>query len=326
MLPSALAASARAAAGDARAALTVATEAAAELGSTQSAPGAARVQALLADLAAIDLTVARVVEPHLDALMILAEAGLPTPAGRWGVFAAEVRDVVLGAEQTVHDWRLTGTKLWCSVAELLDGALVTARTPQGRRLFAVDLRQPGIMIEDAAGWVARGLTDVVSTSVHFTAVPAEPVGGPEWYVQRPGFARGGIRVAACWHGGIRAVNEHLRRTLSERGEPDPIRQVSLGRSEVACWTAAIALEHAGAEVDAGRADGTGGAVLAARVRAVVADAVETVLRESAHALGPAPLAFDAVHARRVADLQLYVRQHHAERDLAALAALLTSAG
>ena len=39
-----------------------------------------------------------------------------------------------------------------------------------------------------------------------------------------------------------------------------------------------------------------------------------------HALGPAPLAFDPDHARRVADLQLYVRQHHAERDEAALGA------
>jgi hypothetical protein len=50
----------------------------------------------------------------------------------------------------------------------------------------------------------------------------------------------------------------------------------------------------------------------------VADAVERTLTQVGHALGPAPLAFDEEHARRVADLQLYVRQHHAERDLAAL--------
>ena len=37
-----------------------------------------------------------------------------------------------------------------------------------------------------------------------------------------------------------------------------------------------------------------------------------------HALGPAPLAFDADHAARVADLEIYLRQHHAERDVAAL--------
>ena len=35
-----------------------------------------------------------------------------------------------------------------------------------------------------------------------------------------------------------------------------------------------------------------------------------------HALGPAPLTGDEDHARRVADLTVYLRQHHAERDLA----------
>jgi hypothetical protein len=52
----------------------------------------------------------------------------------------------------------------------------------------------------------------------------------------------------------------------------------------------------------------------------VAEAVERVLRQVGHALGPAPMAFDEQHARRIADLELYVRQHHAERDLAVLGA------
>ena len=33
-----------------------------------------------------------------------------------------------------------------------------------------------------------------------------------------------------------------------------------------------------------------------------------------------PLTSDETHARRVADLGVYVRQHHAERDLAAIGA------
>jgi hypothetical protein len=53
--------------------------------------------------------------------------------------------------------------------------------------------------------------------------------------------------------------------------------------------------------------------------------VELTLRHVAHALGPRPLGFDPVHVRRVADLELYVRQHHAERDLAALGARLLAA-
>ncbi len=62
-------------------------------------------------------------------------------------------------------------------------------------------------------------------------------------------------------------------------------------------------------------------MLAARVRALVAEAAEVVLSEVGHALGPRPLTADAAHAARVADLTVYVRQHHADHDLVALAEL-----
>ena len=57
------------------------------------------------------------------------------------------------------------------------------------------------------------------------------------------------------------------------------------------------------------------------VRATVVAAAEEIVTRVGHALGPAPLALDAEHARRVADLQVFLRQHHAERDLAALGGL-----
>ena len=87
------------------------------------------------------------------------------------------------------------------------------------------------------------------------------------------------------------------------------------------FAAEAALSQAAALIDAGQAAGPAGEVLGLRVRAIVADAAEQAIRHAAHALGPAPLAFDEDHARRVADLELYVRQHHAERDLARLGAM-----
>ena len=46
------------------------------------------------------------------------------------------------------------------------------------------------------------------------------------------------------------------------------------------------------------------------------------LTETGRALGPAPLTSAEEHARRVADLTVYVRQHHGDRDLARTGALL----
>lgn len=62
---------------------------------------------------------------------------------------------------------------------------------------------------------------------------------------------------------------------------------------------------------------------ALRVRAIVEDTVEIALRSTARATGAEPLAHDRDHARQVADLEVYIRQSHAERDLAALGCLAT---
>jgi hypothetical protein len=54
---------------------------------------------------------------------------------------------------------------------------------------------------------------------------------------------------------------------------------------------------------------------------VVEHAVDEVITRTGRALGPKLLALDGEHAQRVADLTLYVRQSHAERDLAVLGRL-----
>jgi hypothetical protein len=92
----------------------------------------------------------------------------------------------------------------------------------------------------------------------------------------------------------------------------------LGAVDASLWAARGALADAATRVDEGRATGPEGAALALRVRHVVARTAEAVLEHVGHATGPAPLALEDDHARRVADLQLYLRQEHAERDEAAL--------
>lgn len=272
--------------------------------------------AVLTEVARVNLTAARVLEAHCDALAILDEAGAATPSGTWGVFAAETPTDRLVADQSDGSVRLRGTKPWCSLGGALDHALVTAHVADGRRLYRVDLRHPSVTARPADGWVARGLRAVTSVPLDLAGTPAEPVGAVGWYLTRPGFAWGGMGVAACWLGGAMGVASTLRRFASRRR--DDLTAMHLGAAEVAVHGARSVLTAAAHDVDAGRADGAAGATRALLVRSVVADAVERVLRAAGHAMGPAPLAFDADHAARVADLELYVRQHHAERDLAAL--------
>jgi hypothetical protein len=286
-----------------------------------------RLWTSLAVLGSVDLTVARAVEPHLDALAILSEARAAghvigadeaPPRARWGVFAAEGPGARLIADSSGPTTVLDGRKPWCSLAGSLDRALVTAWCDDStRRLYAVRLGAANGVAVEQGTWVARGLPAVPSGPVTFSRSEASAVGPPGWYLERPGFAWGGMGVAAIWWGGAVGVALRLREQLRRR-EPDQVGLMHLGATDATLHAAAAVLEAAAGLVDSGAAAGPAGWALALRVRRVVARTVEEVLERVGHALGPAPLALEDEHAGRVADLQLYVRQEHAERDAAEL--------
>lgn len=288
---------------------------------------------LLAASAGLDVALARMLEPHLDALAILDQAGRgptsdeiadvgATSASSWGVFAAEGSGHRLEAREGARGWRLTGSKPWCSLAGHLSHALVTATAGETRRLFAVDLRAGGVSPRTGP-WLARGLTEVVSAPIDFADAPAVPVGGPRWYLERPGFAWGGMSVAAVWWGAATGLLPALAgAAAAERA--DQVALVHLGRADSALWAARSVLRDAAACVD-GRDPGDPG-LLGARVRNAVADAASVALAEADAALGPAPLVADERHAKRVADLHLYLRQHHGLRDAARAGRLALASG
>lgn len=297
----------------------LALDLAARVGSVLPRPGEGQTLArwrMLAQIGRASLTAARVVEAHSDALAILAEAGVAPTAGTWGVFAAEAPGQALVARPGRRGHVLHGRKPWCSLGGVLDRALVTARVEEGRQLFSVDLRQRGVHPAPADGWAARGLRTVTSVPIDFDGAAAEPVGEVGWYLRRAGFAWGGIGVAACWFGGAWGLADALDAAAVSRS--DQLTALAVGEVDTALHAAAAVLAQAAEAIDAGHADAADGTLLALRARAVLADCVERVVRTVGHALGPAPLAFDPAYAARVADLELYVRQHHGERDLATL--------
>jgi hypothetical protein len=279
----------------------------------------------LATLGGADLALARALEPHIDAITILDQAGMAGDTGSWAVYAAERPGTRIDAVHTDGGWTLSGTKPWCSLAGTVTNALVTAWTsPYDRRLFTVSLREPTVLVSDEP-WVSLGLAEIPSGDIVLDAAPAQPVGEAGWYLERSGFAWGGISVAACWYGGAVGVARVLLDAARTR-QDDPLLAMHLGAVDARLAEARAQLSRASALVDSGRAGGAAGTLLAKRVRATVAQTAESVLLHTAHALGPAPLTHDAVHAKRVADLEVYVRQHHAERDEASLGRTVIDTG
>jgi alkylation response protein AidB-like acyl-CoA dehydrogenase len=291
-------------------------------------PGSGRTRARwagLADLAGEDLSLARLGEGHADALAILAELADRAPAAgrRWGVWAAQPPGPGVEAARDARGWRLTGTKQYCSGARICTHALVTAAAPDGIRLFAV---ATDTLTPVPGTWLATGMAGSDTLDVGFDNCPAEPVGPPGGYVARPGFTHGGVGVAACWYGGARAVGAVLLDTARRR-DVGAAALAHLGGVDVALSAARAALDRAADEIDADPCDlGHDGPRRALRVRAQVESAATEVMARVGRALGAGPLCRDAAHSRRVADLTVYLRQHHAERDLAELGSLMAERG
>ncbi|MDJ1136046.1 acyl-CoA dehydrogenase [Streptomyces iconiensis] len=291
-------------------------------------PGSGRTRqrwAALTALAERDLGLVRLAEGHTDALAVLAELrdlgvrDLPgvRPGRRWGVWAAEPPGAALEAVPTRDgNWRLTGTKPYCSGARACTHALVTARTGEARGLFAVAL-DPAHATPVSGSWTAAGMAASDTLDMRFDAAPATRAGPPGAYLERPGFHHGGIGVAACWYGGARAVAATLRAAAARCGEPHTLAH--LGAVDAQLEAADALFDRAAAELDADPDDRKGGAALRAmRVRSFVEGVASDVLYRVGRALGAGPLAHEAGHARTVTDLTVYLRQHHGERDLAAL--------
>lgn len=272
----------------------------------------------LAELGRADLVAARLGEGHADAGAIRAEFGdgQPRPGERWGVWAAAPLSVRAFAAD--DGWRLTGDRPWCSGAAWCTHALVTAAASDGIRLFAVTNAAPhAVPLDDT--WPAIGMAGSDSRTVRFTDAPGRPVGGPGAYVDRPGFWHGGIGVAAVWYGGALGVADTLRAAALAK-DLSPHALAHLGAVDVALGAAGCVLDAAAGVIDADPA-----AIqhrLALRVRATAEAAATEVVDRVGRALGAGPLCRDAAHARRVADLTVYLRQSHAEGDLEQLGRLV----
>lgn len=277
----------------------------------------------LAMLGERDLPLAKLVEPHYDALAILTDLGMSRDAAAadevWAVWAAEPPFAVLEAEQRSDGWFLSGRKAFCSGAALVTHALVTVETTDGARLFAVDVSERGVTTApDDHAWVGSGMARAATATLVFDDVSAEPVGGPGAYVDRAGFWWGAIGVAAIWFGGARGVAGVLEETQKRL---DPHGLAHLGAVRADLEGLAMVFESAARSADEDLLETSAVERLALVVRQRTSEVVDSVLRHVDRALGPAPLAFDAEHSARVDDLRVFVRQHHAERDLEQLGSL-----
>jgi len=272
----------------------------------------------LAQVGGHDLGLCKLYEGHTDALAIMAQLDAsPLPGSTWGMWASEPPNARVRVSQQGARVTLDGRKAWCSGATVLSHALLTAWDEQDRQqLVAVVLDQPGVSVTDQ-GWQAVGMAATGSVDVLFESAQAQVIGLPGEYLQRPGFWQGGIGIAACWYGAAHSLGERLRTHCAQHEEPHALAH--LGAVDCALHAAMQVLRASAESIDSSPQDNA--QLLARRARAVVEHAAEQVILHVGHALGAGPYCKDRQFARLIADLPVFLRQSHAERDLAALGKL-----
>lgn len=266
------------------------------------------------------VSVARLAEAHVDAVSILDEAGYG-PAGApdvlYGVWASGGPGS--GPAFDPHAGTITGTKPFASGIGVVDRALVTVDDDRGASwLVEVALEPRSTWRLSSSRWTTAALADTATGEATFRDHPVlRTVGGPDWYLQRPGFWHGAVGPAACWGGAAAGLLD-----LVDRDEiRDPFRLRARGAMRAEAAGILALLRWAADETDRSFDDQPEAHYRAIAVRSLIERSCTHIVDEFGRAWGPRPFVTEATTAQRVADLQLYVRQHHGDADLAALGSL-----
>lgn len=276
----------------------------------------------LAVVAAFDLPLAKLYEGHTDALAILGELkpDQVIAPGTWCVWASEAPLAKVSITSTVLDSvRLSGAKSWCSGAATADYALLTAwdaeaQTPQ---LVLRPVRQHQIRV-DASLWKAVGMATSQSLDVQFDGAVAHRVGSVGAYLQCPGFWRGGVGVAACWWGGANGIGQAFKQSKAAQTAEalSLFKLAGPGKVALALQETAAVLRESATWIDAHPLADASAVALAAPLSAE--QCAKRGLDEVRKAMGASPFCRDEKFAQAAADLPVFIRQSHAERDFVSL--------
>lgn len=262
-----------------------------------------------------DLSVGRLFEGHVNALLLFRWYGSPEQIG-WlggcldrgvwfGVWASEPPPGVRLERAPMP--RLEGIKHFASGAGGLDYALVTARDGTAdRRIVIVPADDPDRA--DHSRWIVRGMRATVSGTYDLSGLMAGDdtlLGGLGDYDREPRFTAGAWRFCAVQLGGIEALIEETASQMRPAARADALLRHRLAGAHIAARNARFWTEEAARCA----AEDTSEAILATRIaRGVVEDAGLLAIETAARILGTRS-AFDGERADKIArDLSLYLRQ------------------
>lgn len=273
------------------------------------------LHAVLRQVAARDLSAARLLEGHANAHRLIRAHGTPAQLARareamaqgdlYGVWGAD-------GEQPVR-WdgeSLSGAKRFASGLGMVRRAVVPARRADGgQQLLIVEVDDP--RRHRPEDWDVSGMGDSRSGGFDCSGLAGEPLGAPDVYVSEPQFIGGTWRIAAVSLGGVLGLLERARAALARRGhlEADAqlLRLAPIGIRALAA-DAAIARAAEFAESPAGRAEPQRAATLSISTRLLTEELGQDAIAAVERSVGLGMFALEDPVGRMARDLACYLRQ------------------
>ena len=275
-----------------------------------------------------NLSVGRIYEGHINALLLIHLFGTPAQQERWyadaqhgqhlfGVWNTQAHDGITIVAQGNGHYELRGAKTFCSGTHHVTRPIVPGQLidkygrEQGWQMCVVPLNEHPHLPVDPTFWQPLGMKASVSHKIDFSGVVLTEeglLGEPNDYHQQPYFSGGAIRFAAVQLGGAEAIFDATRTYLQQlRRTEDPYQRMRLGEMATLIETGNLWLRQAGEQADR-KAASEQIINYANMTRTVIERIGLDIMRLSERCVGARGLLHPQPFARLHADLTTYLRQ------------------
>lgn len=189
--------------------------------------GNGKILKTLHKIGSFNLSLARIYEGHLNAVLLIDTYGTPQQKHHYfqqvvsgmlfGIWNSELPSEPLYYRTNETEYILDGSKIFCSGGSNIHRPIVTAAGDNGTKMVVLQMEDYSLE-EDMRYWKPMGMKSSVSCRFDFTGIRFQNnqiLGGAYDYVKEPDFTSGAARFAAVQLGGasaaIRATVGHLKK-------------------------------------------------------------------------------------------------------------------
>lgn len=281
---------------------------------------------LLFQVGKADLSVGRIYEGHVNALILIDTYGTLQQKERYfnearegklfGVWNTENPDdgLKIVADDNSKALHLKGSKTFCSGALHIDRPIVTAKTKAGVQMLVLNLDEQDSLQEDWSQWDPIGMRPSVSCRLDFTSFKIsrdEYLGDLNDYYREPLFSWGAVRFSAVQLGGAQKIADvmlqHLQKTQRSK---NLIQQMRIGKVAILLETAQLWIDRAstiekGIEINYSDDQKIN---FSNMMRTMTLDLCEKVIRVAEKAVGIQGTMKSHPLERPIRDLRVYLKQ------------------